>query len=198
MEKKINVVMDEKSQYGVTDKDGNVIVPFGKYDFIAPFGGHDFSTNFLKNNKVTCARVKKGYWETSSELLFICTWTLHQFREMLGIKRIGIGGNDKGHFFNFETSDGEIRFGACSKKLDIHAVDKNRVVISVVQPANLTKSPFLLLYEGEMWVKKNKYGKWGVINDRGEELLPVEFDAIIDDFFGNFLVVNDGKMFFGV
>ncbi len=34
---KVNVVENDKYQYGVTDNDGNVIVPFGKYGWISGF-----------------------------------------------------------------------------------------------------------------------------------------------------------------
>lgn len=34
---KVNVVENDKYQYGVTDNDGNIIVPFGKYGWISGF-----------------------------------------------------------------------------------------------------------------------------------------------------------------
>ena len=33
----VNVVINDNNQYGVTDNDGNVIVPFGKYGWISGF-----------------------------------------------------------------------------------------------------------------------------------------------------------------
>ena len=43
---KVNVVENDKYQYGVTDNDGNVIVPFGKYAWIS---GYDHGLARVKN-----------------------------------------------------------------------------------------------------------------------------------------------------
>lgn len=110
MEKKIKVVRNEKYQYGVTDQDGNVIVPFGKYEFIDGFDH--------------------------------------------GLARV------RGKGLLFYPKQKRYRFDSIEEWLN---ADPNAVPID--QEKDRKEHPEL-------------YSKWGIINERGEEVLPVEYDSI--------------------
>lgn len=109
---KVKVVV-KNGEYGVTDLDDNVIVPFGKYDWIE---GFDFGLSRV--------RTKGIHNHPESWVPYNCTSQKEYNEQMAEIKEEG-------------------------RK-----------------------------YEEDRRQHNERYSKWGIINEKGEEVLPVEYDEV--------------------